>query len=344
MLLLEIAAFLLGLWLVIITIINAIRTFIMPRSQNAWLTRLVFRSIGRLLRFFAHSNREHRERDRILAYFAPTVLFTLPIIMLMMVLVGYTLMFWAVGVRPLYRAFSLSGSSLLTLGFTLTDDLPQLLLSFSEATIGLILVAALIGFLPTMYSAFSRREAFVTRLEVRAGTPPSPIEMIARLYRIGRIAHFEDMWVQWEEWFTELEETHTSLAPLNFYRSPHPDRSWVTAAGVILDASALFISAVDLPATGQSNICIRAGYIALRRIADFFKVPYNPDPKPGDPISITRQQFDNALEELASWGIPLKADRDQAWRDFSGWRVNYDVVLRRLARLTVAPPAMWVSD
>ena len=47
---------------------------------------------------------------------------------------------------------------------------------------------------------------------------------------------------------------------------------------------------------------------------------------------------------MAGAGVPLKADRDQAWRDFAGWRVNYDIVLLSLARLTQAPAAPWSSD
>jgi hypothetical protein len=42
--------------------------------------------------------------------------------------------------------------------------------------------------------------------------------------------------------------------------------------------------------------------------------------------------------------VRVIADRDQAWRDFAGWRVNYDTVLLALAALTLAPPAMWSSD
>lgn len=33
-----------------------------------------------------------------------------------------------------------------------------------------------------------------------------------------------------------------------------------------------------------------------------------------------------------------------AWRDFAGWRVNYDTVLVALAGLTMAPYAPWSSD
>lgn len=316
----------------------------MPRSQNAWLTRVVFIYSGMLFSHAARRQNTFIDRDRILAYFAPVTLVILPMVWLFLVMGGFSLMFWGVGVRPLYQAFALSGSSLLTLGFNTTTNLAELVLAFIEAIVGLILVALLIAYIPTMYGAFSRREAFVAKLEVRAGSPPSPVELIARLHRIDRIDHLEEMWVQWEDWFTELDESHTSLGPLNFYRSPTPERSWITAAGVVLDATALFIAAVDLPATAHGRLCIRAGYIALRHIADFFRIPYNPAPKPDDPIAVSRAQFEMALDELAAAGIPLKADRDQAWDDFAGWRVNYDAPLMQIAQLLTAPPARWVRE
>jgi hypothetical protein len=112
-----------------------------------------------------------------------------------------------------------------------------------------------------------------------------------------------------------------------------------------LDAAALSLSTVDMPSDPQAALCIRAGYLALRRIADFFKINYNPDPAyPDDPISITPEEFEQACKRMAEQDIPLKANREQAWRDFAGWRVNYDQVLLALARLTMAPPAPWSSD
>ncbi len=89
---------------------------------------------------------------------------------------------------------------------------------------------------------------------------------------------------------------------------------------------------------------IRAGYLALRRIAESFRVDFDPDPQPDDLISISQQEFDSLYDQLAANGIPLKPDREQAWRDFRGWRVNYDRVLLALAALTMAPYAPWVSD
>ncbi len=101
---------------------------------------------------------------------------------------------------------------------------------------------------------------------------------------------------------------------------------------------------MDIPHDFQADLCLRAGYLALRNIADFFSVPYNPNPHTGDPISITRAEFDAAYDQLASQDLPVKFNRDQAWRDYAGWRVNYDQVLLALAELTMAPEAPWSSD
>jgi hypothetical protein len=82
----------------------------------------------------------------------------------------------------------------------------------------------------------------------------------------------------------------------------------------------------------------------MRRIADFYGVPHDPQPKAHDPISIGRDEFEEAVARLETSGVPLKSDRDQAWVDFAGWRVNYDTVLIALASLTMAPYAPWSSD
>ncbi len=336
--------FVLGAVTVAGTLLSAIRTFVLPRSANDRLTRVVFRTMRRLFDLRLRGTRTYADRDRAMALYAPLSLLSLPPVWLTLVLIGYMGMFWALGAPSWYDALRLSGSSLLTLGFAPIADLLGTILAFSEAAIGLILVALLIAYLPTMYAAFSRREAAVTLLEVRAGSPPSAIEMIERFHRLHGLDRLGEQWAAWETWFVEVEESHTSLAALVFFRSPQPDRSWITATGAVLDAASLTASTLDIPRDPRADLCIRAGYLALRRIADFFGIPYDPAPKYGDPICVTRQEFDDVYDRLASVGVPLKPDRDQAWRDFAGWRVNYDTVLLTLADLTMAPYAPWSSD
>ena len=158
---LRILAFLLGTAIVIGTLFSAVETFVLPRSAPDPLTGFVFRVIRKVFDRAIRLRHQYYARDRIMAFYAPVAVLSLLPVWLALVLFGFMGMFWAIDAGSLYAAFRASGSSLLTLGFETAPGLPRSLLAFSEATIGLILVALLIAYLPTMYAAFSRREAAV---------------------------------------------------------------------------------------------------------------------------------------------------------------------------------------
>lgn len=345
MIILRVLVFITGTALIIWAIFSAVQTLILPRNAQDKLTRLVFMSIRWIFSIRLRWLHSYAERDRLMAFFAPVSLLSLVPTWLMLLLLGYMGLFWSLGGLTWLEAFWISGSSLLTLGFAVSKSFSSTLLAFSEAALGLMMVALLIAYLPTMYAAFSRREAAVTLLDVRAGNPPSAMQMIARYHRIHGLDQLKEQWQIWEAWFADIEESHTSLPALVFFRSPKPDHSWVTAAGTVLDAASLTLSAIDIPASPHAALCIRAGFLALRHIADFFNIPYSHDPHyPIQTISITRQEFDQACDELKSQGLPIKADRDQVWQDFAGWRVNYDQVLLALVNLTMPPAAPWSGN
>ena len=165
--------------------------------------------------------------------------------------------------------------------------------------------------------------------------------MLTRMHRLSGFGALHPMWERWEQWFAEVEETHTSLPVLVFYRSQQPSQSWVNAAGAMMDTAALVRSSVAIPMDVQADLMIRSGYIALGRITTLFDAAKIAIVQPTDPTSIDRARFDAALQVLAAAGVPLVADRDQAWRDFNGWRVNYDRPLRALERITMAPTPWW---
>lgn len=333
-----------GVAVVLGTLLSAVRTVVLPRATTNLLQRIVFRSVRAVFRALSSFSSTFAWRDSVMAMFAPTGLLTLVATWLGLITTGFMAIFWAVEQQGWAAAFNESGSSLLTLGFAPVDGVALQAVSFVEAALGLGFVALLITYLPAMYSAFSRRETLVAMLEVRAGSPPSAEEMLLRFHRIGWTERLTDVWTAWEVWFAEVEESHTTYPALTFYRSPQAERHWVPAAGTVLDAAALTLSTLDVPWQPQAALQIRGGFIALRRIAEFFGIDFDPDPTPGDPISIARSEYDAVVGRFEAAGISIKPDRDQAWRDFSGWRVNYDAVLLSLAELTVAPYAPWTSD
>ena len=339
----RVIAFLVGCAAVFWVVSSAVLTVVVPRGERALLAMLVVAPTRRVFTFFGDRAGDEEGRERILARFGPTSLMLLPLVWAIGVFIGFIPIYWALGVEG-REAVVFSGSSLTTLGFSRPGELPAVMLAFLEALIGLALVALMIAFLPTIYGHFSEREKEVARLEVRAGTPPDPVEMLSRLHRIGILDEAADIWENWEAWFVNLEESHTSYPALIWFRSPIPNRSWLTAAGACLDAAALSVSCLQIEPQWRRQLMIRAGYVSLRRLADFFDIAYDPDPAPGDAISVSREEFDEAYERMAREGLPTKPDRELCWREFVGWRVNYDAVLLGLCGLVQPPGAPWSSD
>ncbi|HEX5944148.1 MAG TPA: hypothetical protein VFY66_17840, partial [Anaerolineales bacterium] len=159
--------FTLGLILVIVTLSSAISTFVLPRAARSQLNRIVFGLLRRIVNFTLHFAKTYQRRDTIMAYYAPIGLMLLLPTWYLLILAGYAAMYWAMGVGDLFAVFRLSGSSLFTLGFDISKTPLVTIFAFSEAMLGLMLVGLLIGYLPTMYAAFARREQAVNMLEVR---------------------------------------------------------------------------------------------------------------------------------------------------------------------------------
>jgi hypothetical protein len=254
-----VATFVVGLVLVLATLSSALRTMVVPRGVPSALVRVVFITIRRGFRVVNRLSPGYEKLDRRMAFYAPVGLLALPVAWLTVSLTGYALMFWALGARPIRDAYAVSGSSMFTLGVVHRGDLPSLTLTFTEAGVGVGLLALLITYLPSIYTTFARREQAVALLETRAGSPPWGPNMIMRYYRIGWPGGFDQVWRDWQLWFADIEESHTSLGALAFFRSPQPDRSWVTAAGAVLDGAALVVSTVADHRDPEAHLRVRAG-------------------------------------------------------------------------------------
>jgi len=339
----RILAFLAGFAVVVWVGWSAIKIVVVPRGEQVRLGRWVFLVVREVFEFVARRTRTYEGYDRIMARYGPSALLVLPMVWALGMFVAFIPMYWALG-TSWREALIASGSSYTTLGFDRPEPLAAQMLCFAEALIGLGLVALLISYLPALYTEFARREAEVVKLETRAGSPPRADTFLIRIHRIRGLDYFADAWEDWEQWFVELEESHTSQPAMAFFRSPRPNSSWITAAGAVMDTAAISISCLEIDPNPQAQVMIRSGFLALRAIATFFHLPYDPDPAPDAPISIIRDEFDELMATLTEAGLPVKADLDQAWRDYAGWRVNYDEPLLRLCALVSAPPAPWSSD
>ena len=338
---LDIAATVAGALLVAGTLWSAMLTVVVPRAERPRITRYHFRLMG-LFSKAAHRWIDNPEtRNRFDARLAPFGLVTLAFVWAVHIILGFALVFWGLGVRGFNQALLLSGSSLTTLGIRDADGTTPVLLEIFAGLIGLGLVGLMISYLPTVYDSYLKREVAVARLEVLAGRPAHPLTFLDRSNDIGWIEEMDLVWAEWEDWFLLIEETHSTHTSLSFFRSAHSGRSWLQTAGVVLDTAALMQSTIAVAPSPRAALCIRSGFIALDRLADMFEVERPIAPRLGDPITIDRATFDDLCAELEAVGLPLRADRDQAWQDFAGWRVNYDAALYGLFRYLRIEPGEW---
>lgn len=332
--------FVVGIFLVVTAGSSVIRTLIVPRSLPSVLSRLVARYTAHSFAFLARRFETYESRDRVLAYQAPSFLLLLLSVWIVLFLIGYGLMLWPL-VHDLPQALLESGSSLFTLGFASTHETAPTAIHFASAATGLVVVALLVGYLPTLYSAFNRRETVVTMLQSRAGAPAWGPELLLRYRMVNLIDQLPDLYSEWERWAADVAESHTNYPVLIFFRSPHPLRSWVLGLLAVMDSAALYLAFCPTMAPTEARLCLRMGFLAFRDVAAFLEIPYDPDPLPDEPIELTYEEFRAGFQRVIDVGFPLERSPEEAWPHFRGWRVNYESVAYAIADVVSAPPGPW---
>jgi hypothetical protein len=322
---------------------SALRTIVVPRGIPDRLTRLVFRVVDAPVAWRARRASSSRELDRRTAGLAVGLLMALLVTWLAAIVLAGAGMQWATSGGSAGQAFSASASALATLGVSAPGGGASAA-AYVEAVLGIGLLALIIGYLPSLYAAFSRREALVSKLAMRTGLPPDGPAILSRLWRpAGPQTVLSETWQAWEDWFVDLSESHTSFPVLSFFHSPQTAKSWITAAGAILDATALALAAVDSDWGPETGMCLHAGIISLRHIADFHGISYQRDPA-GAAIAVTQDDVTAACQDLKAAGVAVVSDLGAAYDRFRVRRADYDEVLLALCAYLYAPPAPWSSD
>jgi hypothetical protein len=336
-------------------------TLIVTRSVSSRLTRWVDRVVDwayqLVVKRFSDTpgdSYEQRQaaylrRDRLLATQAAAILLTQLAAWLVVAYVGFGLLLWPFAARGVISAFIDAGSSLFTLGFAVPAGAVPAVIVFLAAATGLTILTLQIAYLPTLYSAFNRRETEVALLNARGGFPSWGPELLARThYALGSGTSTLDtmpaLYAEWERWASDVAESHTTYLPLVRFRSPQALSSWVTSLLSVLDSAALFLAlsptaAPEVPA----RLCLRSGFLCFNRIARAmgFSIPLEADPDAG--ISLTYDEFLEAVARMREVDFPIERSGDLpgAWRDFVGWRVNYEPAAFAVAAAVYAVPAKW---
>jgi hypothetical protein len=334
----------LGLVIVLSTLMSVVTSLVLPRRGSSRIQLYVGLGMVKSFSRISHRFETYEARDRFLALQAPLYLIVILATWLTALLIGFGLMLWPfMRAGGFLHALTVSGSSVFTLGFADQAGVAPRLIVFCAAAAGLTIVALQIAYLPVLYGAFNRREVLVTMLDSRAGSPAWGPELLARSELVDNVHNLGLLYQRWEEWAADVAESHTSYPVLLWFRSPHPDRSWVIGLLAVMDAAALQLSTQPLHAPSEARAFLRMGYMCLRDLATVVGLKFDGDPKPDDPISLTEDNFQDALDHLARVAWPMERDAASSWIHFRGWRVNYESLAYRIGDSVNAPPALWAG-
>jgi hypothetical protein len=330
-----------GLCLLLVTGSSVIKTLLIPGSLSSAINITVARLVLSCSRLATARMTSLHRRERILSAGAPVFLFTLLVSWILCLYVAFALMLLPFTRTSVPSALRLSGSSLFTLGFATPAGAAPYGIVFAASISGLVVIALMIGYMPTIYSAYNRRETLVIMLEALAGKPPWGPELLARQQLIGNVSYLPRLYERWTEWAADISESHTTYQTLIYFRSRFPENPWPLAMLAVLDAAALQLSLCPSSAPAEARPLLRVGYITMRSLARSLGLPFNDDPHPDDPLTVTREDFDLAVRHLDEAGWVFDRKPDEAWMHFRGWRVNYELAAHSIAAHLDLAPALW---
>jgi len=347
----RIPALIVGVASLCIVLFDAFQTIILPRraSGRFRLTRLFYISSWIPWRFFARRIRNTRIRETVFSYYGPLSLILLLAVWAGALVVGFALIYFSLG-SPFIDTMRMpsfcsdlyvSGTTIFTLG--LGDVTPQNPwargLIVMESGTGLGFLAIVIGYFPVLYGAFSRREANISLLDARAGSPPTAAELMRRHSYDGADQKLTELLTEWERWSAELLESHMSYPLLCYYRSQHTNQSWVGALTSILDTSALLIAGVRGHEARQAQLTFAMARHAMVDLAQVFSLrPVN-----NAPDRLPPERYEQLYDLLCQSGIKVCRD-DQSMARLRELRGLYEGYATAMSRLLQMPLPPWIAD
>lgn len=299
-----------GIVVILAVLLDAFETVVLPRRvrrkfritvwfyRNTWIP---WRKITGLIK-------SPGRRENFLGYFGPLSLLFLLALWASGLIFGFALLQYGAGEHVMLgnepvtfgRVIYLSGSTFFTLGYG--DIIPTSIfaraLAVLEAGMGFGFLGVVIGYLPTIYSSFSRREIEISLLDARAGSPPTAAEL---LIRFGKCPQLEDIFRDWERWAAELLESHISYPPLGFFRSQHINQSWLGALTMMLDASALVLAGIDDIPEEPAKLTFAVARHAMVDLAQLVNAQYDPLA----PVRLDAEQLLKLRQTLQEHGLRL---------------------------------------
>lgn len=338
-----------GILLIAISAQDGFETIVLPRrvSRKLRLARMFYTYVWLVWSAIARKMRPGNRRELYLSFFGPLSLILLLAIWGCMFIVGFALLQWGFQF-PLHAPektltfgsyLYMSGTTFITLGMgdiTPVNDLDRVFVVL-EAGLGFAFLALIIGYVPVIYQAFSRREIKITLLDARAGSPPTATELLRRHSHTNFPDELVNFLREWESWSAELLESHLSYHVLTYYRSQHERQSWLSALAVVLDTCALIMVGVEgIPVKPAKFTFAIARHAAVDLAQTYGIRPIDKKPR------LSPTDFALLKSTLAESGIIIK-DGPLAEEKLTKIRGMYEPFLNSLSDHLFMPLPPWVA-
>jgi hypothetical protein len=346
----KILAAIVGVILILIVIQDSFESIVLPRrvSRRFRLSRMFYTSTWMLWSSIARKMRPGNRREFYLSYYGPASLLIMLVVWALVLVLSFALIQWGLSL-PLNvpekdttfgTYLYMSGTTFVTLGLGDVTPMSGLarFLVFVEAGFGFGLLALIIGYIPVIYQSFSRREASISLLDARAGSPSCATEFLRRSYRDRKIDEFIQFMREWERWCAELLESHLSYPVLTYYRSQHERQSWLAALTTILDTCALLIIGFE----DVSAPTIRFTFAIARHAAVDLAQIYGTPPVNPKLSRLSHDDFEKMHDALAEVGLELRhgGDAEQHLYDI---RRSYEPFVNSIADHLLVNLPPWIQ-
>jgi hypothetical protein len=335
----QIASAIAGIVIIFSVLLDAFETVVLPRRvrRQFRLTTWFYRRTWIPWRKIGTHIKSASRRENFLGYFGPLSLIFLLILWALGLILGFALVQYGAGEHvqmgntPITFGALLyhSGETFFTLGYgdiTPTSGTARALAVF-EAGMGFAFLGVVIGYLPTIYASFSRREIEISLLDARAGSPPTAAELLARFAVSPQQEVLDRFFRDWERWSAEILEGHLSYPALSFFRSQHNNQSWLGALVTILDASALVMAGVDGVRSEQAKTTFAIARHAVVDLAQVVNARYDPS----FPDRLPASEWARLQQSLAERGVKLR-EGPEAQEKLAQLRGMYESYALGLAR------------
>jgi hypothetical protein len=267
-----------GIALLVIALADAFDTIVLARRAERIfrLTGWFYKVTWAAYAYFARQIESGGRRERFLSVYGPLSLLALLAFWGVSVVMAFGLLHWAASLRVEqggsgfgYDLF-FSAGSLITMSLGEPINRASKVFMVIEAGLGYSLLGLVVGYLPVLYQSYADREQNIALLDPRAGSPPSASELIKR--QGPRPHKLEQQLETWGHWASKLLESQLAYPMLAYFRSQHPNQSWLSALVTVMDASALTLLCCDGDLQHQAELTFAMGRHALADLATVFRL------------------------------------------------------------------------